>query len=348
MNRSVSKSAFTLVELLVVITIIGILIALLLPAVQAAREAARRMRCQNNLKQLALGCLGHESATGRMPTNGWGFLWTGDADRGNDWRQPGCWLYNILPYIEQQPLYELGMGMTPWNGPEKEAANGLRMTTALDAFYCPTRRPATLFPFDTNGLPMRNATTPAAVGHSDYAGNAGTNYSVVWWGSYGGSGEEGPASPDVVDNPPGQMTATGRAAFSWAAQASNGVMYCGSMIRMADIGDGASSTYLIGEKYVDPDYYATAEDKGDSGDAFQGDNEDSVRWGRYPDMPPLPDTPGYGIWNMGPFGSAHSGGFMMAFCDGAVQFVNFTVDLKTHENLCNRNDGTPIDASKLP
>ncbi len=105
------RRGFTLVELLVVITIIGILIALLLPAVQAAREAARRAQCINNLKQMALGCMNHERANGFLPGGGWRYLWAGDPDCGFDRKQPGGWIFNIMPYIEQDSLHNMAAGM---------------------------------------------------------------------------------------------------------------------------------------------------------------------------------------------------------------------------------------------
>ena len=92
--RSAARRGFTLVELLVVIAIIGILVALLLPAIQAAREAARRTQCQNHMKQLALACMNHESTHKHLPSGGWGWDWVGDADKGFGEDQPGSWLYN--------------------------------------------------------------------------------------------------------------------------------------------------------------------------------------------------------------------------------------------------------------
>ena len=115
---------FTLVELLVVIAIIGILIALLLPAVQAAREAARRTQCRNQLKQLALGCLLHESSHGHLPAGGWGYTWTGDPDMGFGPRQPGGWIYSTLPFVEAGAIWQIGTGL-PGPGPGGEKYKAL-------------------------------------------------------------------------------------------------------------------------------------------------------------------------------------------------------------------------------
>jgi prepilin-type N-terminal cleavage/methylation domain-containing protein len=341
--------AFTLVELLVVITIIGILIALLLPAVQAAREAARQTQCRNNLKQLALGCVSHENATGRFPTNGWGFVWTGDADRGNDWRQPCGWLYNVLPYIEQEALHAMGGGLPQ---AQKYAEHRQRAATPISVFYCPSRRPVMAYPWVASWTIVNCDQKPAVVGRSDYAINGGDEYNVTntpgpeAWAIAPPWGGAGPASVTEVENPPGTMTANARRTFAGSAAVATGIGYCGSMVRVADISDGTSNTYLIGEKYIMPEYYATGTDNEDNECALIGQDGDITRWSgtsissAFP--PPLPDTPGY--YQTLIFGGPHASGFLMAFCDGSVQVMNYSIDFSIHRYLANRKDGKTIDA----
>ena len=246
---------FTLVELLVVITIIAILIALLLPAVQAAREAARQLQCKNNLKQLALGCLNHEQRHGRFPTGGWGYAWTGDADRGTDRQQPGGWVYNVLPYIEQQALHDLGHGHAGGRSRKRPAKrHALRMrTTPLADVHLPDAAGKPI-----RSIPVHRATGPTqASGITRHVGTAGpitrATAAAVHHvpapldppprrsGQPSWDTEDRPSAK--VDNPPGTLTAAAYASMGNIGHVATGVTHYGSMIRLSDITDGASNTY---------------------------------------------------------------------------------------------------------
>ena len=170
--RVVSKrkrSAFTLVELLVVIAIIGILVALLLPAIQAARESARRSQCKNNLKQLGIASHMFHDTYKFLPSAGWGDWWVGCPDQGMGERQPGSWAYQLLGFIEESNRAEWDgdLNATRVQLPSRDWCRWLR--PHVSAFYCPTRRAAQPYPHGPRDI--RNYTPPPLAGKSDYAGN---------------------------------------------------------------------------------------------------------------------------------------------------------------------------------
>jgi len=336
--RDQSTAAFTLVELLVVITIIGILIALLLPAVQAAREAARRAQCSNNLKQAGLAMLQHEEMYKFLPSGGWGTLWVGDPDRGSGKEQPAGWIFAILPYIEQLDLYQLGSDGDPENWtPTQLAGSTQRIQTPLSAMICPTRRTPVTFGTGWFGgsVQFYGANPVNVCARGDYAACAGDIPEGQYW--YG--------PPDLA------TAASWTRNNSWpnVAGTATGICYMRSEVTIAMVTDGVSNTYMLGEKYLVPDNYYNGNDAADNEPMYIGYDNDICRTTYYngttPTHTPMQDTSGYQDSNR--FGSAHADSCNMCLCDGSVRAISYTIDPETHRRLGNREDGLPIDASKF-
>ena len=328
MRYTSKRAGFTLVELLVVITIIAILIALLLPAVQTAREAARRAQCSNNMKQLSLAMLMHEEKNKFFPSAGWGVFWSGDPDRGPGKEQPGCWTYAILPYMEQEEVYDLGRDGDP-NHWTQTQADGARQCarTPLSVMNCPTRRPSILYPTGWYGGPMNCMYySTDLVARGDYGG---------CWGDM---------DPIPIYFGPGSLdeAATLTASNSWPKWNNGGICGMRSEVTMAQISDGTSDTYMLGEKGINPDNYADGLGVGDNEGMYLGCLDDNCREAAYP---PQWDTPG--VQNSNYFGSAHSASCNMSMCDGSVRTVSYSIDRETHRRLGRRDDGLPVDSKNL-
>jgi len=311
--RGAVRRAFTLVELLVVIVIIGILAALLLPAIQNAREAGRDIKCRSHVKTLAQACLAHDEAHGSLPDGGEHFWYARTFDSSGEPeiapKQNWGWAYQVLPYCERYQVWKL-------KDDAKVAAS------VIEFHYCPSRRAPRLVINQANGP----AWSHGPRGMLDYAGNAGTDCpSIGGWGIRG-DGKTGAIARRYI---PGEDRSRA--------------------VKLASLttGDGTSTTLLIGEKLMNAALVGTQDLGDDDGGFADGWDFDNVRWGCYPPGPDINDGGmevhrGLYAAQRGAFGSSHPGGFNGAMCDGAVRRFSFSIDFNTFKNLSNREDGNVV------
>jgi prepilin-type N-terminal cleavage/methylation domain-containing protein len=346
-----SSRGFTLVELLVVIAIIGVLVSLLLPAVQAAREAARRQQCQNNLKQIGLGIQNHLSAKTYFPSAGSNSddFYTQPADaKGAGFDRFG-WGFQILPYIEQMPLYTAAKDLQPFN--EMQSGYSL-VETPMATYSCPTRGQRFSDP-RADGVVF-------ALG--DYAG-------VI----FGYLLDQGASSFDY-------NTGTGRSLkeYGWKGIISKGGHRDASgtysrwtRVKAKDVTDGTSNTIAIMEKAVWNQRYTSSSEWTDGWYEIPG-------WAHNAHQPTMRSVPGDGkgatfgtpgrgtapaplgdeavtvgseqradVEDQG-FGSAHNGIMLAVFGDGSVRGVRIDIDNAPGGALFRlgcRDDGETIDPS---
>jgi prepilin-type N-terminal cleavage/methylation domain-containing protein/prepilin-type processing-associated H-X9-DG protein len=324
MNSS-NRSGFTLVELLVVIGIIGILIGLLMPAVQAAREAGRNLQCKNNLKQIGLGCMNHVSAQKYYPTGGWGWSWSGDPDRGYGKRQPGGLFFNILPFIELKQVHDMGLH-------NNQKGRTSTAQSPVNIYNCPTRRPSLLFPhLDPRFI---NIDAIDSLARSDYAACAG-DYATL---SIDPGPQSYPEAESWTENQWWQLNGSGRT--------QTGVVFLRSVITQVDIKDGTSHTYLAGDRHISKNNYYTGSAYDDDQCWSVGYDFDVNRWtSEFIDAcaPRRDGSQDNGLC----FGSAHPSTFNMLFCDGSVHTLSYDISDATHAQLGNRADGLTVDMSNL-
>ncbi len=329
------RSAFTLVELLVVIAIIGVLVALLLPAVQAAREAARRSQCLNNLRQVSLGILNYESARKELPA-GSGYGWGSPGSANYIKARPGNWVTDVLPYMEQAALHKsLDMTLAMNN------ARNLPITTTaiIQTLICPSDMEAS--------LPILENRSNAGVAGG---GAMPAKSQGLWY-----TASMGPTVPDqcIFSGAPARcmgahMGTTPTNGKSPCFAGTKGLscpdpdVCVGAICRnqtglqLRRIEDGVSNTFLVGETLpghcvyncVFCDNFPLSSTQIEV-NTMADDGKDPVLGSKM-------------YWETSGFKSLHPGGVHMAMADGSARFIDQTMDPLLFNALGSKAAGETI------
>ena len=353
-ETSARRHAFTLVELLVVIAIIGILIAMLLPAVQAARESARRSQCTNNLKQLVLAMHNYEGARGVLPP---GYVSASESPAGRNgetWDAPPGWGWGakILDYLEESPLFAaLDQDQPIWR-PEHAGF----IDTTLPAFLCPSasgpREPFVVR--DGSGSPLNLGTGEIVLGRSHYVASHGQE---SCWGDCGVGGNTVNTFTDIYATGPA-ATAGGAVTIPMSgdiSEVSDGPFYRNSRTRFAEISDGLSKTIFLGEHSsllsektwvgvvpgaaTHPEF-ESGENGPDSAATLVLVHAGPSGGEQYQDTGlPIIHPINFPTYHVGQMYSEHPGGGNVALGDASVRFVTDDVNLLLWAEYSSINEG---------
>ncbi|MFN3150622.1 DUF1559 domain-containing protein [Bremerella sp.] len=330
------RRGFTLVELLVVIAIIGVLIALLLPAVQQAREAARRMQCSNNLKQLGLALHNYHDTHQEFPT---AHFLTDPTDR------PASWLVRIWPFIEQSAAYEqCTFSGSDWSG--RGFDRNWRVTTNIfvEGLNCPSS-PMDRFHSQSATSEMTSDGAPATVEYqiADYCGVGGTygDGKSHWYGYHGRNDYSGVFI--AIDSKNSQVTA-----FKDITDGTSNTLAIGEQSDYVTIDNGSGS--VVKKDYRDFSWHGGAWSGGGGGETSDGywNGHSSFRVGINFVASGNHSPHGIGDYWYGrrghhsPFCSPHPGGALFTLADGSTRFISEHMNFDTLRSLGNRADGRVV------